>query len=255
MEKLSNMTRGSCTQKFLLWLLTGTLFISCGRPSREETESAGRTESHVAVKKRADGSISSVNQVDDLNRVHGVRVTYYEDGKTVYSKTTFEHGIKNGPLVRYYRNGQMFEHTRFNHGKANGPTRKYYMNGDLMAEFSSENGLVLPGLKEYARDGTLISEYPEVRFQVVDHLKEGNRIDLLIYCEPSVYPVKYYRTQPGTEHKDRVYLISERGKASLQFYVKPGDTLEEEVEVTAEIPTELGNTLVRYVSYPLHIRN
>ena len=210
---------------------------------------------HVVVKKRTDGTISSANQVDDLNRVHGVRVTYYEDGRTVYSKTTFVHGIKNGPFERYYRNGQIFEHIPFTEGKANGPTRKYYMNGNLMAEFVSENGRVLPGLKEYTRNGILITEYPEVRFREIDHLKERNRIDLEIYTDPVRYPVKYYRTQPGTGHKDRVYLISERGKALLQFYVKPGEKLEEEVEITAEIPTELGNTLVRYLTYTLKIRN
>jgi hypothetical protein len=247
----SSVTKTYRAALYLLWLFLW----SCAPASEKAPEAAEEPESHVVVKKRDDGSLSSINQVDELNRVHGLRVTYYADGKTVYSKTTFEHGIKHGPFVRYYRSGQVFEQTSFRNGERDGITRKYYMNGDLMAEFSSDNGLDLPGLKEYARDGSLITDYPEIRFREIDHLKGRSRIDLEIFCEQKGYPVKYYRTVPGTEHKERVYLISERGKTSLQFYLQPGEKLEEEVEVTAEIPTELGNTLVRYLSYSLNAQH
>jgi hypothetical protein len=239
----------------IVWLIPFMLNWSCHHSPKEEASSARDPDNHVVVKRRADGSISSINQVDNLNRVHGTRVTYYADGKTVYSKTTFEHGIKNGPFERYYRNGQIFEHTPYKDGNADGLTRKFYMNGDLMAEFHSENGVILPGLKEYARDGTLITDYPEIKFRKIDHLEERNRVDLQIFPEPTVYPVKYYRTASGTEHKERVYLISERGRAALQFYVQPGELLEEEIEITAEFPTELGNTLVRYATYTLRVHH
>jgi len=237
--------------RFVAMLLLLSLLFSCSSPARKEQGTDIGSPSRTVVKKRADGSVSSINQVDEQNKVHGLRVTYYADGTTVYSKTTFEHGIKNGPFVRFYRNGQVFEQTSFRDGERDGVTRKYYMNGGLMAEFSSENGLDLPGLKEYARDGSLITDYPVIRFQVTDHLEDRNRIDLEMYSEPSGYPVKYYRTEPGTEHQTRVYLISGQGKASLQFYLGPGKTLQEEVLITAEIPTELGNTLVLYLTYPL----
>lgn len=244
-----------CRNRFLLWFIPCIFFWSCDRPAREGSVSDGESDSHVVVKRRGDGSVSSINQVDDLNRVNGIRVTYYADGKTIYSKTTFEHGIKNGLFERYYRNGQVFEHTPYKDGKADGLTKKYYMNGSLMAEFRSVNGLVLPGLKEYHRDGSPVTSYPEIRFREVDHLKDRNRVDLLIFCEPSGIPVKYFRREPGGDRSQRVYLISERGKASMEFYVKPGDTLKEELEISAEIPTELGNTLVRDLTYSLRVHH
>ncbi len=236
-------------------LLLLSLLCCCSPSSRKEQVKDDGSQNHTVVKRRADGSISSVNQVDAQNRVHGLRVTYYADGKTVYSKTTFEHGIKNGPFVRYYRNGQVFEQTSFTEGERDGVTRKYYMNGDLMAEFRSDDGLDLPGLKEYARDGSLITDYPEIRFREIDQLTKRNRVDCEIYIDPPRYPVKYYRTMPGTEHKERVYLVSERGKASLQFYLGPGERLQEEILITAEIPTELGNPLVRYLTYSLNVQH
>jgi hypothetical protein len=56
-------------------------------------------------------------------------------------------------------------------------------------------------------------------------------------------------------NQSRVYLISEKGSAMLQFYVKPGETINENIEITAEIPTELGNILVKNLSYKLIVSN
>ena len=57
--------------------------------------------------------------MDEQGIVHGLRVTWYSDGKIVYSKLTLNHGIKNGPYIRYYKNGQIFEHTQYREGKEN----------------------------------------------------------------------------------------------------------------------------------------
>jgi hypothetical protein len=229
----------------------------CGRHRTAEAELTGEhiAGTEVVVKKRDNGTISSINQVDELNRVHGTRVTYYSDGKTVYSRTTFNHGIKNGPAIRYYRNGQVFEHSNYLDGKHHGPARKYYMNGALTASYAYDHGMVLPGLKEYLRDGTLIISYPEIRFREEDQLDTHNRIDLIISCTQKSIGVKYYLLESTESINDRIYLISENGSASLQYYVKPGESIDREIRIAAEIPTELGNVYVRLLSYHLMASN
>jgi antitoxin component YwqK of YwqJK toxin-antitoxin module len=131
-----------------------------------------------------------------------LRVTYYRDGKTVYSRVSFEYGIKQGPCIKYYHNGQVFEHINFKDGERHGLCRKYHKNGQLLAEY--ENGIALPGLKEYSPEGALITE---------------------------------------------------NGAATQRFYLRPGETLEKEIKIIAEIPTDLGNILVKELSYHLKASN
>jgi len=213
------------------------------------------TGNGVVVRKRDNGTTSSVNPVDEMNRVHGVRVTFYANGRTIYSRTTFSHGIKNGPAVRYYRNGQVFEHSGYLDGKKHGPVRKYYMDGTLMAEFECEQGVVLPGLKEYTRDGTLVTSYPEIRFTEEDHLDTHRRIDLVLSCSAKGRGVKYYLLEDSLEFRDRIYLISENGSALMQYYLKPGESIDSAIAIVAEIPTELGNVYVTAQKYHLQVTN
>jgi hypothetical protein len=209
----------------------------------------------TVVKRRADGTVSSVNQVNDNNRVHGIRATYYEDGKTIYSKQTFNHGRKQGPATWYYKSGQVFKQTNFEEGKRHGLTRVYYKSGKLSAEFESEQGIVLPGLKEYNKDGTLVTSYPDVQFREIDLLAAKSRVDLEICCTKKRSGVKFYILNSKNGKTDRVYLITKNDSALLQFYVKPGEVLQREVNILAEIPTELGNTLARRYSYQLSVSN
>lgn len=209
----------------------------------------------VVVRRRSDGTVSSVNQVDESGRVHGTRVTYYPDGKTVYSKLTFNHGIKQGPSLRYYDNGQVFEHLGFVKGEKHGPARKYHKSGRLLAEYEFEHGIAMPGLREYNEDGTLVATYPELKFRETDLLASKNRIDLEIYCMEKGIGVKYFVVQRENGKKNRVYLISKNGSANMQFYVRPGETLNRMVEIVAEIPTVYGNILVKEFSYQLTAEN
>jgi len=67
--------------------------------------------------------------------------------------------------------------------------------------------------------------------------------------------IKYYTVQREPGRESRIYLISEDGSALTQHYVRPGDTLHKKIEIIAEIPTELGNVMVRYYSYDLSVSN
>ena len=238
--------------KYILLSLMLLLSISCVHSSASE-EKAGEDKPEVVVKKRDDGTISSVNQVIDGKIVHGIRASYYRDGKTLYSKQTYNYGVKHGPATWYYKNGQVFKQTNFEDGKRQGLTRVYYKNGNLLAEFESEKGNVSPGLKEYDQEGNLITSYPAVEFREIDHLASQNRVDLEVSCNKKRSGVKFYVLKEEEGRTSRIYLITENDRAVLQYYVKPGELLHKKVDILAEIPTELGNTLVRKYTYELNI--
>jgi antitoxin component YwqK of YwqJK toxin-antitoxin module len=151
--------------KPIQFLMLLSVIFSCSQSPDEKEDVAGENKPETVVKRRDDGTISSVNQVNAYNRVYGIRATYYKDGKTLYSKHTFSHGVKQGPATWYYTNGQVFKQTNFEEGKRHGLTRIYYKDGKLSGEFESEHGIVLPGLKEYNKDGTLVTSYPDVKFR------------------------------------------------------------------------------------------
>jgi antitoxin component YwqK of YwqJK toxin-antitoxin module len=243
-----------CMYQVMTFLILIVSF-SCFRSTDIDEDTAGEGKPKTIVKKRNDGTLSSVNQVDEEGRVNGVRVTYYADGKTIHSKFTFSHGIKQGPSVRYYENGQVFEHAGFKDGEKNGLTRKYYKNGTLLSECEYMNGKVLPGLKEYDMDGEMITSYPEIQFTKIDHLVTRDRIDLEISCVEKNRGVKYYLLKQENGKPNRTYLISENSTTLMQFYVKPGETLNRSIEILAEIPTALGNVMAKELSYQLKATN
>jgi hypothetical protein len=209
----------------------------------------------LVYKYRDDGTVSSVNQVDETDKVHGTRVTYYRDGKTVSSRLNFNHGLKQGPSVKYYKNGQIFEYASFENGERHGPHRRYYKSGELLAEYAYDQGHALPGLKEYEPDGTLVSNYPKVEFREIDHLASRNRMDLEINCSQKGGKMKYFLLTEENGERNRVYLITENGTATMHFYVSPGESLNKDIDILAEIPTDLGNILVLELSYQLHVKN
>ena len=236
-------------------LLVLSLCASCGQRDEGGKDTANENQPEIVVRRRDDGTVSSVNQVNESGRVHGIRVTYYGDGKTIYSKQTFVQGRKNGPAQWYYVNGQLFKRTNFKDGKRQGLTRIYYKNGDLLAEFESDKGNVLPGLKEYLEDGSLVTGYPQIHFEEKNFLSSKNRVDLEVSCSKNRSGVKFFVLNDENGKESRVYLITENDRATLQFYVNPGESLDKQVKILAENPTELGNILARKYTYHLQISN
>jgi antitoxin component YwqK of YwqJK toxin-antitoxin module len=241
--------------KVIYILLIILISFSCDRADENKVENDNDEKTSTVFKKRDDGTLSSVNQVDEMDRVHGVRVTYFADGKTIYTKFTFKHGKKHGPSIRYYNNGQIYEHGSFENGERHGLTRKYYKTGKLMAEFEYYQGIALSGLKEYDKEGELLVSYPTVEFREVDHLASNDRIDLEIHCSKPYNGTKYFLINGENRKVNRTYLITEKGFALVQFYIKPGETLSKKVEIISEIPTELGNVYVKRYTYLLSARN
>lgn len=124
-----------------------------------DTGSSGQEEEdqpRMVKKRREDGSLSSISPVDEEGMVHGVRVNFYEDGLTVHSKVTYEHGRKHGPAIWFFKSGKIYEHTNYYQNRKNGITKRYYETGELYEETSYDSGEELPGKKKYTKEGKLI---------------------------------------------------------------------------------------------------
>lgn len=144
--------------KLFLFLSLSILIAACNQ-GKEATEEASEKDSPQLVKKkREDGSLSSINPVDEDGYVHGVKVNFYEDGVTVHSKITYEHGRKHGPAIWFFKSGKIYEHTNYYQNRKNGITKRYYETGELYEETSYDAGEELPGKKTYNKEGELISE-------------------------------------------------------------------------------------------------
>ena len=89
-----------------------------------------------------------------------------------------------------------------------------------------------------------LSEPAAIRAMFSQVEKTFDRLDILI---------NNAATQKPGAVLDRVYLISERGSALLEYYLEPGESIDKNLYIMAEIPTALGNVFVREISYHLKI--
>ena len=145
------------TFKAILILFLSVLVLSCNQGKKDNEQPADEEAPQMVKKRRDDGTLSSMNPVDEEGYVHGVKVNFYEDGVTVHSKITYEHGRKHGPAIWFFKSGKIYEHTTFYQNRRNGLTKRYYETGELYEELSYEAGEELPGKKRYNKEGELIS--------------------------------------------------------------------------------------------------
>ena len=130
--------------------------IACTSESKKSDSTADGDQPTMVKKRRDDGTLSSINPMDEDGYMHGVKTNFYEDGKTVHSKVTYDHGRKHGPAIWYYKNGQIYEHTNFTLNRRSGLTKRYYKTGELMEELTYDTGEEQPGTKKYNKKGELI---------------------------------------------------------------------------------------------------
>ena len=136
-------------------LATGTF--ACNNDSKQPPQTE-EGQPKMIKKKREDGTLSSINPVDENGYVHGVKVNFYEDGLTVHSKVTYEHGRKDGPAIWFFKNGKIYEHTSYIYNRKNGLTKRYYETGELKEEVIFDTGEELSGKKSYNKKGELTSD-------------------------------------------------------------------------------------------------
>lgn len=141
----------------LLILSLSILIISCKQGKEDSEPAADENTPQLVKKRRDDGTLSSINPVDEQGYVHGVKINFYEDGVTVHSKITYEHGRKHGSAIWFFKSGKIYEHTIYYQNRKNGVTKRYYETGELYEETTYEAGEELPGKKRYDKSGELIS--------------------------------------------------------------------------------------------------
>lgn len=145
------------TLQSILILGLSLLMVSCNPGKKESEQAADENTPQIVKKRREDGTLSSMNPVDEEGYVHGVKVNFYEDGLTVHSKITYEHGRKHGPAIWFFKSGKIYEHTEFYQNRRNGVCKRYYESGELYEETTYEAGEELPGKKRYNKAGEEIS--------------------------------------------------------------------------------------------------
>jgi len=141
----------------LLAVFIPVMIVSCNQANEQPEQSADENTPHVVKKRRDDGTLSSLNPVDSAGYLDGVKVNFYEDGLTVHSKVTYEHGSKQGPAIWFFKSGKIYEYTNYQDNMREGVTRRYYETGELYEEVPFEAGEELPGRKRYDKAGNLIS--------------------------------------------------------------------------------------------------
>ena len=141
--------------------LLSLLMIACNQESKnaKQAEQVEADNQPKVVKKRnEDGTLSSLNPLDEEGYIHGVKVNFYEDGLTVHSKITYAHGRKHGPAIWFFKNGKIYEYTTYYQNRKHGVAKRYYETGELYEESTFDTGEELPGKKKYTKEGKLISK-------------------------------------------------------------------------------------------------
>jgi len=142
--------------RFILIFSLSILITSCNQGKETGEQQSDENTSNVVKKRREDGTLSSLNPVDEQGYIHGVKVNFYEDGVTVHSKITYEHGRKHGPAIWFFKSGKIYEHTNYYQNRKNGLTKRYYESGELYEETMFDAGEELPGKKVYDKEGELL---------------------------------------------------------------------------------------------------
>ena len=144
----------------ITYLLFFAFIIGIGacKSDRSTSQQEEEDQPKMVKKRREDGSLSSINPVDEEGYVHGVKVNFYEDGLTVHSKVTYEHGRKHGPAIWFFKNGKIYEHTNYYQNRKNGVTKRYYETGELFEETHYDTGEEQPDKKRYTKEGKLIED-------------------------------------------------------------------------------------------------
>lgn len=142
----------------LLVFSLSILITACNQGAESSDQQSDENTPKVVKKRRDDGTLSSLNPLDEEGYIHGVKVNFYEDGVTLHSKITYEHGRKHGPAIWFFKSGKIYEHTNYYQNRKNGLTKRYYESGELYEETMYDTGEELPGKKVYNKEGELINQ-------------------------------------------------------------------------------------------------
>ena len=84
----------------------------------------------------------------------GPWVSYYDNGQ-LESKGTYKNDKKEGPWVYYHENGKLFSKGTYKDGKSEGPWVSYHDNGQLWSKGTYKDGKKEGPWVDYYKDGTV----------------------------------------------------------------------------------------------------
>ena len=204
---------------------------------------------------RKDGSLRSIVTVKNGKR-NGPSYVYYENGKLQF-EINYKNSVKNGITKYFYENGALYRTTLFENGDKVGIQKYYHEKGGLKAEIPYEFGSVVPGTKEYSQSGKLLDDYPEIVVKTVDKLAFENTYELKISLSPFKknadiyfdYVVDGKHVQRSTSHG------TENGVATHTYFVYPGQSLMEKLEIRCRTKSRRGMPVVLTKTYNLVVDN
>jgi len=204
---------------------------------------------------KKDGTKKS--EVTFKNGFHdGVGYTYYDDGVVQY-EIHYKEGYKHGETKWFYESGKLYRTTQYNMGSKDGMQRKYYENGNLKSEVLYKDNEPQKGLKEFKEDGTPYRIYPKIKFKEIDKLAFENKIILQVYLKPKGSKTKYYivKNIGGEDHYISLSQQTKNGKANIEYYLAPGTSVMEKLQIKVVTQTKRGNPLVLHKTYNMAAEN
>ena len=89
---------------------------------------------------------------------HGEFRRFHENG-VLMEQRYYVHGVKTGPMKRYWSNGKIQAHYFFANGEYQGTCREWNPEGKLVREMNYERGYESGSQKQWYDDGSIRSNY------------------------------------------------------------------------------------------------
>ena len=227
---------------------------SCNTSSESDTindnivrDKDGKIVSGEITQFAENGKLKAIINVADY-KLHGPAKKYYEDGETLRSELIYKEGKLEGMQKRYYKSGALYKEEPYIEGKRHGLVVKYRESGLKMTEVEYKYGQPGTVLKEYLTDGSLKTKYPKIEIKEVNNLQTNGEYIVRVSMSDKTKNVKYYLGELD-EGKFFSSALKEQhnvngGVLELKAYLKPGEMLNQELNIVARMPTRLNNAFI-----------
>ncbi len=239
-------------QTFFILIAATILFLSScftDNASKKSGNAAVENDSIIYVKKpfadNPDKTEFIISVLKESNNVrHGIQKRFYRHG-SLYSKTPFKNGVREGVTKTYYpvykkEKPKLWKEQPYVNGKLNGICTRYHKNGQLQSEYEYKNGLPAIGLKEYSTTGKMLKQ-PELQLSAFTG-KQYHEVTAKM--SNNTKKVKFYlgelvegrHLSPNAKE-----LVVEKGEAKAFISVT---ATQKSATITAVMVTRYGNRLI-----------
>jgi hypothetical protein len=246
----------------LLFLLV--INISCETSNNSENQgnivrdSEGKIVSGEITKYGINGKVESVYNVENY-KLHGPARKYYDDGTTLRSELIYKEGKLEGLQKRFYESGSLYKEEPYVNGERHGLVKKYREGGSLMTEVSYKHGQPGTILKEYLTDGSLKTKYPKIVVDEVNTLSINGEYTIRVSMSDKSSNVKYFLGELDegiyfSKSLKQQHNVTD-GVLELKAFLKRGESLRQDINIVARMPTRLNNTYLTSHRISLNVSN